>query len=217
KRFINDTVEQLRGNVQRFIAEMHRMSSEHDKGDIDVVIDAQRFPGAYRTMAEGVNDMVAGHIAVKKKAMACIRAFGEGNLDAPLETFPGKKRFINDNVEQVRANIKALIADTKALSEAAIAGRLEVRAEVDRHQGDFRRIVEGVNGTLDAIVEPLNEAMAVMAALEQGDLTWSVRGDYRGRLGDLKTSVNGTVSKLAGVIAEVRTTADSLASSSEEV
>jgi methyl-accepting chemotaxis protein len=217
KRFINDTIEQLRSNIQAFIAEMHRMSSEHDKGDIDVVIDADRFQGAYKTMAKGVNEMVAGHISVKRKAMACIRAFGEGDLDAPLETFPGKKRFINDNVEQVRTNIKALIADTRSLAQAAIAGQLDVRADVSRHQGDFRRIVEGVNGTLDAIIVPLNETMAVMAALEQGDLTQSVRGEYHGRLGELKDSMNNTVSKLAGVIAEVRSTADSLSSSSEEV
>ena len=82
---------------------------------------------------------------------------------------------------------------------------------------DFRRIIEGVNGTLDAIVEPLNEALAVISGLEQGDLTGSVKGDYRGRLGDLKESVNGTMVKLAAVIGEVRATADSLSSSSEEV
>jgi len=217
KSFINDTVEQLRGNVRDFIAEMHRMSSEHDKGDIDAVIESSRFRGAYKTMAEGVNEMVAGHISVKKKAMACIRAFGEGNLDAPLEVFPGKKRFINDNVEQVRTNIKALIADTGLLAQAATAGRLETRADATRHQGDFRRIVEGVNGTLDAIVGPLAEVMTVIAALERGDLTCSVQGDYRGQLGELKEALNGTLSKLAGVIAEVRGTSDAIGSSSEEV
>ena len=50
-----------------------------------------------------------GHIAVKKKAMACIAEFGRGNFEAPLEKFPGKKVFINDTIEQVRANLKSLI------------------------------------------------------------------------------------------------------------
>ena len=47
-------------------------------------------------MAKGVNEMVCGHIAVKKKAMACIAEFGKGNFEAPLEQFPGKKAFINE-------------------------------------------------------------------------------------------------------------------------
>ncbi|MCP6269727.1 methyl-accepting chemotaxis protein, partial [Klebsiella pneumoniae] len=73
-----------------------RMSSEHDRGDIDVVIPAERFQGDMAAMANAINSMVAGHIAVKKKAMACVQALGEGDFNAPLESFPGKKAFIND-------------------------------------------------------------------------------------------------------------------------
>jgi len=148
---MNRTVNTLKG----FIDSIHYVSSEHDKGDIDVAIDTNMFKGAYKTMAEGINTMVAGHIAVKKKAMACVKEFGEGNFDAPLEQFPGKKAFINDTIEQVRANLKALIADTSLLSEAALDGRIQTRADANKHLGDFRKIVEGVNATLQTIVEPI--------------------------------------------------------------
>jgi methyl-accepting chemotaxis protein len=36
----------------------------------------------------GVNEMVFGHIAVKKKAMACLGEFGRGNFEAPAGAFP---------------------------------------------------------------------------------------------------------------------------------
>jgi len=99
--------------------------------------------------------MVAGHIELNKKAMACVKEFGEGNFDAPLEKFPGKKAFINDTIEQVRANLQALIADTSMLAQAAEEGRIQVRADASQHQGDFRRIVEGINTTLETIVDPI--------------------------------------------------------------
>ena len=67
---------------------MKHMAQEHDKGDIDVQIDTGKFKGDFQFMAQGVNAMVGGHIAVKKKAMACIKEFGEGNFAAPLEPFP---------------------------------------------------------------------------------------------------------------------------------
>ena len=101
---------------------MIRMSEEHTKGDIDAVIPGEKFEGAYRVMAQGVNEMVGGHIAVKKKAMACIAEFGKGNLDAPLEKFPGKKAFINDNIERLRANLKEFIAEMKRMSATSITG-----------------------------------------------------------------------------------------------
>ena len=86
---------------------MNRMSDEHNKGDIDVAIPAEQVRRRLPRHGRGVNDMVAGHIAVKKKAMACVAEFGKGNFEAPLEKFPGKKAFINDTIEQVRANLKA--------------------------------------------------------------------------------------------------------------
>jgi methyl-accepting chemotaxis protein len=84
-------------------------------------------------VAQGVNDMVNGHIAVKKKAMAVVRSFGKGDFDAPLEQFPGKKAFINETIEQVRANLRALISDTSRLVEAALAGQLDTRADAPVH------------------------------------------------------------------------------------
>jgi len=125
-------------NLRTFVDQMNHMSAEHNRGDIDVAMDAAQFEGSYREMAQGVNDMVAGHIALKKKAMACVKEFGEGNFDAPLEQFPGKKAFINATVEQVRSNLKALMADTALLAEAAKEGRLSERADAQRHLGDFR-------------------------------------------------------------------------------
>src|SRR3954447_17993179 len=157
--------------LRDFGAEMDRMSAEHDRGDIDVVIDVGRFSGGYRTMAQGVDEMVAGHIAVKKKAMAVVKQFGEGNFEGPLEQFPGKKAFINDTIEQVRSNLKALIEDTSMLVTAAVEGRLQVRADAGRHAGGFRSIVQGVNDTLDAVIGPLTEVDRVLRAMQTGDLT----------------------------------------------
>jgi methyl-accepting chemotaxis protein len=155
KAFINDTVEKVRGSLKGFIADMQHMATEHDRGDIDVLMNVNGYPGDYKTMAQGVNDMVNGHIAVKKKAMAVVKEFGEGNFDAPLEQFPGKKVFINNTIEQVRSNLQALIADTDMLAQASLDGRIQVRADAQNHQGDFRKIVEGINSTLESIVTPI--------------------------------------------------------------
>ncbi len=152
---IKDNLNRCIDSLSGLIAEMNRMSDEHSQGDIDVTIPAEKFEGAYRAMAQGVNDMAAGHIIVKKKAMACVAEFGKGNFEAPLEKFPGKKAFINDTIEQVRTNLKALIADTDALVKAAEDGKLGTRADANKHLGDFRKIVEGINQTLDMVVTPL--------------------------------------------------------------
>ncbi len=176
KAFINENIERLRSSVKAFIEDMKIMSDGHNAGDIDMVIPEDKFEGSYRVMAKGVNDMVMGHISVKKKAMACLKQFGEGNFEAELEKFPGKKAFINDTMEQVRKNLKALITDTGALVEAAIQGKLSTRADASLHHGDFQKIVQGINDTLDAVIGPLTFSAGYVERIFQGRYSGE---DYR--------------------------------------
>jgi len=201
KAFINDTMEMVGGNLKGLMAGMNSMSAENEKGDMDVMIDTHKFDGDFRTMAQGVNNMVGSHIGVKKMAMGVIQEFGRGNFDAPMEKLPGKKAFINETIETVRGNLKALIEDANMLSDAAVEGRLSVRADANRHAGDFRRIVGGVNSTLDAIITPLKEVQEVLSRIEGGDMTCTIQGDYRGSFAELKTAVNNTVGKLSATLA----------------
>jgi methyl-accepting chemotaxis protein len=184
------SLKRCREVLQLLMREMDRMATEHNAGDIEVMIDPQKFEGDYRRVAEGINSMVAGHIQVKKKAMACIAEFGKGNFEAPLERFPGKKAFINDTVEQVRANLKALIEDANMLVQAAMEGQLATRADANRHQGDFRRIVDGINQTLDTIVGPLSLAIRAWETFAAGEEPDEITADYRGEYKRLKDSMN---------------------------
>ena len=163
KSFINEAIESTRKNIKTFVVDMNAMAVAHDAGDIDVVMDADQFKGTYSEMAAGVNAMVTGHITVIKQAMNCVKGFGEGNFNAPMENLPGKKVFINRTIEQVRSNLMTLSADTEMLAQAASEGRITVRADVNSHFGDFRNIVEGINATLETIVEPI---VAVKVAIE---------------------------------------------------
>jgi len=217
KAFINDIIELVRGNIKGFIADMHHMSKEHDAGDIDVMMNTARFQGDFKIMAQGVNDMVIGHIAVKKKAMAVVKAFGEGNFDAPLEQLPGKKAFINDIIELVRGNLKAVMKETDDLIKAATEGRLDVRADADKYQGDFGKLVHGINSMLEAVVNPLNEVRKMLASMEQGDMTSQITTEYRGQLEELRLAANNTVTKLSETISEVISAAEQLTNASEQI
>jgi methyl-accepting chemotaxis protein len=166
----NERLDLLKKNLLELGAEMNNMSRQHDLGDIDIVIDVSKFKGEYQTMAHGVNDMVNGHISVKKKAIACVAEFSKGNFEAELEKFPGKKAFINENLENLRSNLKELVADANMLAKAAVEGKLATRADGSKHQGDYRKIVQGVNDTLDAVIGPLNVAAEYVDRISKGDI-----------------------------------------------
>jgi methyl-accepting chemotaxis protein len=126
-----------------------------------------------------------------------------GDLSSKIEVKPGDTTSLMAAMRQMSAMIQALVADANMLSKAAVEGKLETRADATKHQGDFRKIVEGVNDTLDGVIMPLNEAVAVLVAMEQGDLSKAVNGDYKGQLKDFKDTVNNTVEKLNETLGEV--------------
>jgi len=155
KAEINKNLDRLKGKLQGIVDSVKWVTDEHDKGNIDMTLHAHMFKGGFNELASAVNKIVAGQIELTEKAMACVKEFGEGNFDAPLEQFAGKKAFINETIEQVRSNLKALNDDAQMLANAAREGHVSVRAEAEKHHGDFRKIVEGVNETLEMIVGPI--------------------------------------------------------------
>lgn len=99
--------------------------------------------------------------------------------------------------------IQTLVADTNMLTEAAVAGQLSTRADAHKHKGDYKRIVEGINNTLDAVIEPVNEASAVLEELAKGNLDMSVTGDYRGDHAVIKHALNNSMATISGYIHEI--------------
>ncbi len=190
-------------SLTELITEINRMSEQHDLGDIDVKIDTQRFQGEYRRMAEGINLMVFGHISVKKKAMAAVEAFGRGDFDAELETFPGKKVFINETVEKIRENLKGISREIGDLISASKDGQLERRANAGNFEGSWEGIARGINEMLAAIVEPIMEAITVMSKVAGKDMTARVNGSYQGKFEEFKNYINQAVDNLDQALAHV--------------
>ncbi len=212
---VEDNLNRCVGALSGLMAEINSVSERHDAGDIDVVIQSGHFAGAYRTLAEGINQMVAGHISVKKKAIDCVGEFGRGNFDAPLERFPGKKAFINEVIESVRQNLRRVVGDAEKLSAAAVSGDLSIRAEASHHHGDFKKIVVGLNGIMDAVAAPLGEASSALERVAGGDLLVEMRGSYEGEYARIKDNLNRMVADLRRSMQAIGTNAGALGVAAE--
>lgn len=99
--------------------------------------------------------------------------------------------------------IKTLAADANTLSAAAIEGKLSARADTEKHKGDFKKIMEGVNNTLDAVIHPVNETAAVLGEMSKGNLNINVTGNYQGDHAILKNALNDTINTIKGYIFEI--------------
>jgi methyl-accepting chemotaxis protein len=150
--------------------------------------------------------------------IATSQAVAAGDLSVPCQ-LSGKDEFaqIAASFEQVRSSLLGLVQDVGNLAESAGTGQLDDRADVSRHAGEYRRIVDGMNHLVDAVATPIKEVQDVMAGLEGGDLTQTVQGDYQGSFDELKNAVNNTVARLAQTMGEVNAAAEQLNSAAAQV
>ena len=213
KNNLNGCIDALNG----LIDEMNRMSREHDAGDIDAVIPADKFQNAYRVMGDGVNKMVMGHIVMNKKAMACIAEFGKGNFDALLEKFPGKKAFINEMIEQVRDNLKNVSEEAVTLAKAAEEGRLDVHSDEEKYAGAWRKIIHGMNKTLEGFAVPMGDISRTLQHMADKDFTSLVTTKYPGAYGVLRDNVNLVVTNVRAAIEQISENASQFAEGSRTI
>lgn len=144
-------------------------------GALEIVADQTAVKKAAR-LASKVSDYQALETA---KVVEALNKLSLGNTEIRLVTAEGdddtkiaKETFdsIANAVSTCVGVVQTLVADAGMLSKAALEGRLATRADASKHQGDFRKILEGVNETLDAVVGPLNVSAEYIDRIGKGDI-----------------------------------------------
>jgi len=217
KAAINETVRRVRGQLNGFITAMGAMSATQDGGDLDAAIALDGLEGDWRAMATGVNEMAARNAQLIRKVLTAMEGFGRGDFSVELAALPGKQRAINETVERVRGHLRAVIADADALAAAARDGALDFRVDPARHQGDFRRIVAGMNGTVDALYAPLEASAAVLMRMAARDITARVETTFAGDHATFVDAVNGTADALASALTQVTASVHQVSSAADEI
>jgi methyl-accepting chemotaxis protein len=145
--------------------------------------------------------------------VAYVTKIANGDLTASMTKASGQDQ-IHEWLVLMKTNIEALVADTRVLAHAAGEGKLGIRSDAGKHQGAYRQVVEGINQTLDIIVEPLKataESASTLASSSE-ELT-AVSQQMAGNAEE--TAVQANVVSAASE--EVSKNVASVASASEEM
>ena len=117
--------------------------------------------------------------------------------------FSGEFIEMAQNLNNVKDSLNLLLSDTGSLVSAAISGDLSARADASKHLGGYKKVVEGVNNTLDAMLAPITEANTVLGEMQKGNLDINMTGDYKGDHANIKDTMNDTINTIKGYISEI--------------
>ena len=214
KNNLNSAIDVMNG----LLAETNMLIQATKEGKLDIRGQANKFTGGWGSLVAGINDLITAFVAPINVTAEYVNRISKGDIPPKItDTYHGDFNEIKNNLNQCIDAVDLLVADAVMLAKAAEEGKLSTRAEAMKHGGDFRAIVDGVNKTLDYVIEPINEAGKVLEVMSTGNLTVRMQGDYKGDNQKLKNSINAFGNSLTDVIVQVNDTVQTSASSAFEI
>ncbi|HSR67180.1 MAG TPA: methyl-accepting chemotaxis protein [Acidobacteriota bacterium] len=107
--------------------------------------------------------------------------------------------------------------EVKRLIEAYKDGKLSERGNLEILGEAYRPMMEGLQELVEAIVDPVSEAIEVLEMVAEGDLSRRMRGDYKGDHARMKKALNSALQSLDDGMSQVNQASMQVASASEEI
>jgi len=188
---IHEWLVLLKTNINALVAETGLLEKAAVEGKLATRADASKHQGDFRTIVEGVNKTLDAVIRPLNVSAEYVDRISKGDIPPKItDSYSGDFNEIKNNLNNCIDNISALVAETGLLEKAATDGKLEARADASKHQGDYRKIVEGVNQTLDAILLPIGEGNRILGQIASGKIDELIAQTYKGDHEKMKQAVN---------------------------
>jgi methyl-accepting chemotaxis protein len=190
--------------IRGVLAESNKLTFAAARGELSGRGDPQRFPGAYAAIVEGFNRTLDAVVEPLTHAAACLDRIAKGDIPPKItQGYAGDFNQIKDNLNTCIDAIGALIADVQRLTEAGLAGRLETRADANKHRGDYGRIVAGFNQTLDAVIAPLRDTAECLDRIAKGDIPPPIAVEYAGDFNTIRDNLNTCTAAIGALVRDV--------------
>ncbi len=208
------TVNSLRG----LVSETTKMTNAAVEGTLSVRGEASHYQGAYQQVVEGLNNTMDAIVGPLSLASDYLERISRGEIPQLItDTYRGDYNLIKNNLNICITAINRLVTDVNILSQATKQGQLSVRANADIHQGDFRRIVAGINTTMDAVVGPLTAAAAYVDRMSRGEVPEPITQQFNGDFDLLKNNLNKLSDQLRDMLGSIAKAANELKSAAAEI
>ncbi len=169
------------------VDELRRAAEQLAVGDPEVTI-AVRSRDELGALADSLRRVAAMY----EDRASITQRIAAGDMKVSLQV-ASQRDVMGKSLQLCAANVQALVQDSTKLAEAAVAGKLDVRADAGHYAGGFREVIEGLNRTFEELRKPLRVATHVLEKFSHGELPWPIREEYRGEYDSLKESTNRVI------------------------
>jgi methyl-accepting chemotaxis protein len=190
--------------IKTVVSQTRKLANAAIEGKLSTRANPDEINEEFRDIIIGLNETLDAVINPLNVAAEYIDRISKGNIPPKItDQYQGDFNEIKNNLNVCIDAVNMLITDADMLSKAAVQGKLATRADAAKHEGDFQKIVQGVNDTLDAVISPLNVAAEYIDRISKGNLPPKITDNYQGDFNEIKNNLNVCIDSLNGVIYEM--------------
>ena len=189
--------------LQDLQKELGRLTEASKEGRLSERGKHDQFQGAYANIVRGVNGILDAVIAPLNVSANYVDRISKGDIPSKItDTYNGDFNLIKNNLNTCIDAVNAMVADAVVLARAAVEGKLATRADASKHQGDYRKIVQGVNDTLDAVIGPLNVSADYVDQISRGAIPAKITATYNGDFNTIKNNLNTCIDAVNAMVTD---------------
>jgi methyl-accepting chemotaxis protein len=173
-------------------------------GDVEVTTDSDS--------SDELGTLMRGYGRIIQSIRAhtyAVEKISKGESDIEVE-IRSDKDILSKSLMLVTNTLENLENETNKLTAAALEGNLNERGNSEKFSGIYKKIIDGMNDTLDAVIAPVMEEQSVLREMAKGNLNVFVTGDYKGDHAIIKNALNETIKMLSRYIKEINYALDQL-------
>ena len=198
-------VRTINRTVVTLVFEAAQLRDAVAAGRLSVRGDVAALDREFKPIVQGMNETMEAFEKPLRVTVEYVGRIGKGDIPAKIEEeYRGDFELIRTSINDCIDAVNSLLADAGTLAHAGVEGRLSTRAEASRHQGAFRRIVQGVNETLDAVMGPLSVAATCVDRIARGEIPERIGTEYRGDFELLRRNLNTCIDAVNGLVADAK-------------
>ncbi len=172
----------------------------------------EEYKGDFDTLRNNLNLLISNLQA----AVQVAEKVSEGNLEVNVNIL-SEKDMLGKSLFRMVGTLRDIIGNINNLTNAARAGNLDVRGETEKFGGEYKKIITGVNDTLDAVVSPMKIAAGYVEQIAEGEIPEKITETYNGDFNQIKKNLNLMIENLSRFATDVQRAAEQVAEGSQEL
>lgn len=200
---LSNSLANMTDTFKKLLLDIEDISKMLRAGSVNERINCDNYSGDYKKVAESINALINELLDDTNCVVDCVREYGKGNFNAEVKEFAGDKKVVNEVLNTIRDNFISISEDINSVIEAAIEGRLNFEIDASKYNGDWYKIVDGLNTVLKKLKEPLESVSSAFKELSDGNFKVSIDKEFSGDFEVMKNNLNYTIKNVSDYIEDI--------------